>query len=548
MRQMRWFERAIAGELLPERIEREGHPRVPTYTEHTPRPGQDEDGRSASAAPAVVIAAPRPLAPPRPAADPRSIRAANAVQQLKKLAPAIEPPRARRPRVPTLDDGEATDVELKVGNPVRGGSSPRPRLPGVIIDEDDESNEEVPTLVQRGDAKMQAFRAQARREQAARKGPAPSKPAVPSANIVDDESDGRVTAVKKDEPPSAGVIVDPDSELPTAPRRLPTRDDSEAPTPIAPQPAKKVRLAIPPSPDIPPRPFPAATMAAPAGPPPAEPPNRTTARPPPPPLPPAPPPLPPLVAPRELAVVAGPDPARTSHDDVQVIDRSMLQPRAAGMSEDSLIAEADRLAIEAVRRTEEARAAHLRAERKAASAKLAEQAARIASEAVQMIRSAGLPAAVARLEEARSLEQHLQSGKIPGPDMGHPPSADLGAHAHSSNPPSYPVGSTPGPLSVPPQSGSLDGGGPRPPPNPPGYPVGSTLAPLSVPPVSYAPPASPPALRAPAPPPDPVPILDPDQFRANLQPTIMGLPTTAVAVLALVALVVVGVLVALLSK
>ena len=39
-----------------------------------------------------------------------------------------------------------------------------------------------------------------------------------------------------------------------------------------------------------------------------------------------------------------------------------------------------------------------------------------------------------------------------------------------------------------------------------------------------------------------------DQFRANLQPTIMGLPTTAVAVLAVVTLVVVGVLIALLSK
>jgi hypothetical protein len=49
-------------------------------------------------------------------------------------------------------------------------------------------------------------------------------------------------------------------------------------------------------------------------------------------------------------------------------------------------------------------------------------------------------------------------------------------------------------------------------------------------------------------PPEPASVLDPDQFRANLQPTIMGLPRAAVAVLAVVALVVGGALVALLSK
>ena len=79
-----------------------------------------------------VPSAARPLVPPRPAgaaADPRSIRAANAVQQLKKLAPPVEPPRARLRRLPSLhdddDDGDATDVQLRVG-PSLLGSTPKP--------------------------------------------------------------------------------------------------------------------------------------------------------------------------------------------------------------------------------------------------------------------------------------------------------------------------------------------------------------------------------------------------------------------------------------
>ncbi len=77
---------------------------------------------------------------------------------------------------------------------------------------------------------------------------------------------------------------------------------------------------------------------------------------------------------------------------------------------------------------------------------------------------------------------------------------------------------------------------------------------MSTPSVSARPPPVAPVAMAPqlppARPPDiaPAPLIDADQFRANLQPTIMGLPTTAVAVLAVVALVVVGALVLLLSK
>ena len=613
MRQMRWFERAIAGEMLPEKIGRDLHPRVPTYTEHTPRPDRDDEPAPARPAPSVP-AAPRPAGPPRPAADPRSIRAANAVQQLKKLAPAIEPPRARaRQRPAPLDaDGEATDVELKVGAIqaqraalAQGGA--RSLLPGVIIDDDDESNEEVPTLVQRGDADILALRAEARRDHAARKagggGRAPAAPQEDLRRIADPDSE---------------------SELPTAPQlarsHAPAPDpypdaESEAPTPIAPQQGKggRMRQVIPPSPHIPPRPFVTGpsvrtnksalpTPSSPARPPvPAAPktpvppplapraqpekPARITARPPPaPPREPerAPPPAPPREPERAPPPVMTPDPARVSHDDVQVIDRLEMRPASPQINEEALVAEADRLAIEAVRRTEEARAAQLRAERKAAAAKVAEQAAMIASEAVGMIRSAGMAAALARLEDARSLEQHLQSGKIPTAEI----SASLRVPLSSfPGPPSSfpgPVSSYPGPPSsahgggYPQSTGDrLSSAGPAymsapPPGTVSSYPSAPSAAPLPVaapPSAAYAEPHAPvtrpqpPAFtppvtmggtpNTPAPPvrlPDPAPMIDPDEFRANLQPTIMGLPTTAVAVLAVVALLVVGILVALLSK
>jgi hypothetical protein len=232
---------------------------------------------------------PRPLVPPRPgaAADPRSIRAANAVQQLKKLAPPVEPPRGRaRQRTPTLDeDGDATDVELKVGAIHERAQAQRgePRgLPGIVIDADDESNEEVPTLVQQRDAKLKALRAELAQKHPPKGGP---------GGIADEDSDGRVTEVKKGE--QGRAVADSDSELPTAPHPLdrtrpvtmgsapkpPAAPDlADDPTPIKPQPAKGgMRQVIPPSPDIPPRPFATGPSVR------ANPEKPTTARPPPPP-------------------------------------------------------------------------------------------------------------------------------------------------------------------------------------------------------------------------------------------------------------------------
>src|SRR5262249_60693724 len=92
-------------------------------------------------------------------------------------------------------------------------------------------------------------------------------------------------------------------------------------------------------------------------------------------------------------------------DDVEVIDRGKI---GKAITEEIVVAEADRLAIEAVRRGEDARAAALRAERKAAVAKLASEAAMIAADAGRLARAMGLPAAAKRLDEARKLEAAME--------------------------------------------------------------------------------------------------------------------------------------------
>jgi serine/threonine-protein kinase len=582
MRQMRWFERAIAGEMSPQKVGREAPPRVPTYTEHTGRPPLPTDERAdtgsstakqlpppppapstvgpqAAPNPAAPLAAPRPIVPSRtPSAplDPRAARAQNAVQQLKKLAPPVEPPRARK-KVPSLDedeDGDATDVELRY-NP--GGVAAPRELPRLVGEDDDETGEELPTLVQKDDPQIKALRAEVRAKNA-------KPPYVSPGAIVDEESDQRITEVKPEHrrgavhdgaasgpkpraafggaAPQGAAIADPESDLPTEPikpgrkpppaghpadrpgavrdqpadRSRDIRDDpTEAPTPIAvrgapPQRSKgpPPRQVIPPSPDIPPRPFP-APQAAPAKIPPAPVPGRPKSIP-------APPP-PPTEARAERAarITARPppppspvDPARVSqHDDVQVIDRAALQQVVLG-SEESLIAEADRLAIEAVRRTEEAKAAQLRAERKAAAAKLASEAAMIAAEAVRLSRSAGLPVALKRLEEARQLEQAIQTGKLPVGDGSGP--VRVGAPSVSTPPPAASATLMSGApaASVPPSSFPISAPvSSFPAPQAVGVPASSSVAPAPYAPdqggIVY------PSVPPPAPPPSPMSITPP---------------------------------------
>jgi eukaryotic-like serine/threonine-protein kinase len=597
MRQMRWFERAIAGDMTPDKVGRDIPPRIPNYNDDNTEPFPP----AAAAAPAAPAVRGAPSVPPAPVAraaeraaiedhptidasrrggaaataiarlrtepsgrgrpgaapaDPRSIRAAQAVQQLKKLAPPVEPPRGRgRPRTSMDDDdGDPTDVSVRPRGVGRDRGS-HPDLPRISGDDDEEetedaTSEEAPTLVQKGDAKLQALRAAARREREA------------ARQIDDDDSDDRVTEVKREEHARAvraavAAIADPESELPTTPMKA-TRPNIPAspqiPGPMKgkkpdPGPRSPVHQIIPRSPDIPQRPFPGAPPAR----------GRSGA---PPAVPEPPRPRPPDPEPTPVSVVT--DPARiTNSDEVLVIDRNALH-KSLFATEEALVAEADRLAIEAVRRTEEARAAQLRAERKTAAAKLASEAAMIATEAVRMIRAEGLPAAVKRLEEARTLEQNLQTGKIPLPDP-----ADLKAGAGRGTPSSFPGPASPTMASaraavLPPVDPAL--------PSFPGGPPSTTtpvFTPLAYGPGAQAPPGAattplPSTAPPPPPPPPPQPAPGPRQPPPALRPAtpaqimeaealrpqglILGLPGAVVVALAIAGVIIVILLALLLAR
>lgn len=237
----------------------------------------------------------------------------------------------------------------------------------------------------------------------------------------------------------------------------------------------------------------------------------------------------------------------TGSDDVQVIERADFNKP---LTEESLIAEADRLAIEAVRRAEEARGAAQRAERKAAMAKLASDAAMIASDAVRLIGVSGLQAALARLDEARQIEQRMArgavdtsaSGRIPaydGPVSAPPASLSQGGGG-------WPAQGHGAPGNAPPPAPSNPHGQP-PPPRPSFFPQAYEGNPgsLPLPPhVSRSPsmapqpqPSMPPqASMAPPPAPQPQDLgFDDEAFRARLKPTLFGLPPVAIAALGIVA-------------
>src|SRR5262249_55425262 len=90
---------------------------------------------------------------------------------------------------------------------------------------------------------------------------------------------------------------------------------------------------------------------------------------------------------------------------------------------EGMMAEADRLAIEAVRRNEEAKTAQLRAEKKALQARLAGDAALVAADAVRMVQAAGFAAALARPGEACPPDRPRAAG--PAPDAPPPASARI---------------------------------------------------------------------------------------------------------------------------
>jgi serine/threonine-protein kinase len=527
MRQMRWFERAIAGELAPKpKIGRQLPPRAPSYTDAAA--GRGSEG-----------ARPRIPGAPVPKAKPRA-------------------------RTPTLDDEDSdetdvTDAEWRIAKQTQQGRAPRI----VAKDDLDGEGEEVPTLVQKGSASIEAMRANAR---ASAKRATAGRGLIEPPLIVDEESDQRITAVKRtgdDHPLPTMQNDDSGEEIPTEPVRIGHPSPVRRIPPPPQRPGPRGASSVPTSPGLPQLPSPSALPQPRALPPPTEAeqrPRQSTLPeplPPPPPnvgrgsyAPPAPsyaptgfgPPPPaqsPSYAPAPSPVYAHPSepPPRaattarlSASDDVQVLDRNEMA--AQTLTEEALIAEADRLAIEAVRRSEEARAAAMRADRRAAMAKMAAEAALIAADAVRILGTSGLAAAAQRLEQARNVERTIPRGQgevgaatAPLPDL---------ASASRSSTPAHGAPAPSRPSFLPPvYDGAAAGSTPRP-----------SQAQLQLPP------ASPILLPGPVSysnlPPDPgprSPAFDDRAFRAKLKPGVLGMPPLAIAGLGIVAFCVVFLLI-----
>ncbi len=463
MRQMRWFERAIAGELAPKpKIGRQLPPRTPP-----------------------------PESPGRGAERPR--------------IPGVPVPKAKAwTRATTLDDSDddgddetdVTDTEWRIARQTQLGGVPRI----VAKDDADGEGEEFPTLVQSGSASLDALREGAR---ASAKRADGGRSLIEPPLITDEDSAERITAVKRTQdgmPLPTRADEDASSEeLPTAP----VRARHGAPAHRLPPPPHVGHGSYAPPAYGAPAPYAPTGFRPPSSPsyasPKTEPPSRaaTTAR-------------------------------LTVGDDVQVIDRSTMS--GAALTEESLIAEADRLAIEAVRRNEEARSAALRAERRAAMAKLSADAAAIAADAVRILSTSGLAAAGQRLEQARSVERSISRAQAdPGGTTMRLPDASSGSH---SSPPSSggPAASTSRPSFRPPSFDSAAAG----PSQSPSFPQ---LPPPSAAPLAF--PGSTPRL-------DPPPqrgAFDDRVVLAKLKSGVLGMPPPAIAGLGIVAFCVVFLLI-----
>lgn len=209
------------------------------------------------------------------------------------------------------------------------------------------------------------------------------------------------------------------------------------------------------------------------------------------------------------------------------------------VSEDRLFAEADRLALEAVRFGDEAKVAAARAERQAMIAKIAADAAAVAVEAVRMASTGGVADAMRRLEDAHALERTLRR-LATAPLEGVPALAATppgGSSRVNANTAPLPAASSPGmgpPREMDP-SGSY-----RPPASMgPGSPASAMTPPRPIPTATIPiPPHMRPELR-----PDSASMLPApsspqtsgalEAFEARLRPTIFGLPSVHVAALAI---------------
>ncbi|EYF07566.1 serine/threonine protein kinase [Chondromyces apiculatus] len=383
MRQMRWFERAIAGELAS----------------------------SGESMPVNKAVGGRPNPPPPPRADsflggPITVLGAKGVPLVEQQRGGAGVPGASgAPGAP--NDEERTEITSDVGGRVILGRN----LHDDGIDDDLPTgslggwSEEGPTLIKKG---RTVPLPRIGSPVITSVGAAPGQPGSlsverdtaisqirgPRDTLLDEDSDARTTTVKALHMPAPRLPGPPvlpgalptmsdmmSEELPTLPLR------AEAPIPPMPSPLRAPPLpgrSAPPPPPPPPLPG----RSAPPPPPPA--PGRNA------PSPQAVGPLPPPRGPGAPFPTGGTSaegPARSSPPPETSASRGM-----GSLSEHRVVAEAERLAREAARLREEA-------ERLAASARAMGQAAAVAAEAVRLLSSAGPLDASLRLEEALTLER-----------------------------------------------------------------------------------------------------------------------------------------------
>lgn len=492
MRQMRWFERAAAGDLSPAAMP--ARPQVPTYLDTKERkPNRTEEAE--------------------PEADQEARRAAEAfaaedslLDEATDISSIADEARAMR------------NLQVSAGAPV-------------ILDKPDEGewSEEIPTLVQKGSRAVAEVRNRAKTSSLTEVEP------IPAALI----SEARARAASKNLPAIVGLPQGAEAPAPPRSGNAPESADSEA---YAAMRADQQRRGLGLGGTV--------LMPAPPGSPNAAPPAAPPA-----PSAPAPTPQGPPRAAQGLApsppsgsLSAAPVSASPASPAGSARVPSSVDPRERGgqegaFSERSITAEADRLATEAARRGEEAREAVQRAERVAAMAKAAADAAQVAADAVRLARSGGLNVAGARLGEAIQIEQTLDrhfpaavvaaAGSITG-GVGAPLIAPGSVH-----PP--PGGSTL------PSPGQLVGSATSPQgspwaPAPPGDPSMQVQMPPGYPPGMQP---SPPGASGNIPPLGAIPtgtgtagtsaVYMINSFRAHLKSTVLGMPPLAIVGLAIVA-------------
>lgn len=459
MRQMRWFERAVAGEMVP--------------------PGADGPVASGGAWPPKPNVPVHSVITSAPILRMHALGGAPSTQRSPEKVGPIEAPESETlPLQAAASKGQAARVKPRPAAPVFV-HEPQPALEP----EDDDEMEEAATVVQsnmpaiprppgfpsaRGGAPL-PNRGTDPLPAAGR--PPPPAPAPGAAlrkmpggppGAPGGAAPGGAAALRMAEanakplppPPTAASLMDEEAaseDQPTAPirtemlaARMAQHRGGGLPGHVVPASGgvpPVPGVVAPPAHGAPPPPLPPPPFPPPAAPPPLGPPAHPAPLPPmgapPPPLPPAPspesetlprvshePPPPLLRAPERHEPRRNEETSRDApqaREAVRQAQAGQLPGYDGALTKEGLRAEADRIVFASARIGEEARIAAEVAERKVAVAKLAERAAAIASESLNLLATVGFAEASRRFEEARALDRQIQQEAASMPSLNPPP-------------------------------------------------------------------------------------------------------------------------------